>query len=296
MDSLRPQIVQHLGTLSEPISARDLAVAIATAADAAEIRNDLRDLVLQHRVKRHHNSDGILRYSLIDKESREDSVDPTRAASEQPVTSALPSQTKAVSVGALQAKMLSLLSVTPISPNDLAVRGSFTSKQTSNLLQLLQGKGLAIRHGNLSHSTWSLVDPMPPISVDTSKAESPRAARRDAEHMAKLERQRVEPAPLEALPSETVGAPHSDARSSGHEPLMETVARSSPSVIAPHGEFRPSKMMMEDIARCSNLTAAWMAEGLLVGAPHEVLLHLATAHQGLEAAQTLLTLEGSRHG
>lgn len=128
------------------------------------------------------------------------------------------------------------------------------------------------------------------------KAKSMPAAGRETDRGAPLESPRAEQVRPDAIPSKPAAGAQPDVRVNRRELPVETTAGSSLVVLAPHGKFHPSRLMVEDIARCSNLTAAWMAEGLLLGAPREVLLHLATAHQGLEAVQTLLAREDGSHG
>lgn len=159
MDTLRPQILSHLASVSEPVTANHLATSIATAADAAEVRNYLRLLVQQGKVQRHHTSDGILRYSLTGAESRP-AFAPAPAPASKPAPVSVPAAAKKSTTSApltrLQTQMLAMLSVTPQSAGELIKRGPFTKKQVSNLLQHLQGKGLVVKHGGFGNSAWSL--------------------------------------------------------------------------------------------------------------------------------------------
>jgi hypothetical protein len=164
MDTLRPQILSHLDSASEPVTAHHIATAIATAADAAEVRNYLRILVQQGKVQRHHSSDGILRYSLAGTALHPSPApSPTSVApapAPGPVPAPAPKTEHATSMlpTRLQTQMLGMLSATPQSAGELIRRGPFTKKQVSNLLQHLQSKGLVVKHGGMGNCTWSLAD------------------------------------------------------------------------------------------------------------------------------------------
>jgi hypothetical protein len=170
-------VLNHLESCNEPIDAPALARACDCADDMGALNRFLHGAVLQRRVKRHHNSDGILRYSLVSRHAQPPLG--STSASQPTLERTAPSTPGAVKVGALQAKMLNALSDTPMSAPDLAVRGGFTSKQASNLLQLLRSKGLAEKHMAAGQSTWSRVQGAPHPAVSASK-EPPATASKKA--------------------------------------------------------------------------------------------------------------------
>lgn len=169
-------VLKHLETCSEPIDAPALAHACDCADDMGALNRFLRGAVLQNKVKRHHNSDGILRYSLISRQTQP--LQDSSLASQPTVDPQDRSTPAEVKVGALQAKMLGVLSANPMSATDLATRGGFTGKQASNLLQLLQSKGLAQRHVTAGQSAWSRAEGVPTPAISASKERKTTASKR----------------------------------------------------------------------------------------------------------------------
>lgn len=146
--------IRHCLTFkSEPVSAREIAEEIATAADTWEVRNALTGMVHAGKVQRHHNADGILRYSLIDAQRTRD------AAPESDQQAPVESQQRAHpwKRGApLQEKLLEIIGERELTLAELnrAAQGELTEGQVRNLLYVLKVHGLVQRVGKQGDARW----------------------------------------------------------------------------------------------------------------------------------------------
>lgn len=142
-------VLDYLGTLSEPVDVRTMASAMNIGPEEiSDLNGALSILVRMQRVKRHHNQDGILRYSRLPdrSEGKQKKADPDPVP--RPVLPPQRSTPRPVAAsvlkGSLQEKMFLLLSDTPTYIDVLAARAGFSGRQAPNILQLLKGKSLAV--------------------------------------------------------------------------------------------------------------------------------------------------------
>jgi transposase len=140
-----------------PVTARQIAEEIATAADTWEVRNALTTMVHAGKVKRHHNPDGILTYSLAEDEAgrlgdveQDEEVQPESKGKGGPRKKAAP----------LQDKLLEILGDGEMTAAELteASRGLLSSSQVGNLLYILRVGGRVVKVGTYRNARWRRAD------------------------------------------------------------------------------------------------------------------------------------------
>lgn len=153
MKGMAADIRHCLKFQNEPISAREIAEEIATAADTWEVRNALTGMVHAGKVQRHHNADGILRYSLIDAQPARDAMpEQDQGAQAEVAGRAYPWKRGAP----LQEKLLEIIGERELTLAELnqAAQGELTEGQVRNLLYVLKVHGLVQRVGKQREARW----------------------------------------------------------------------------------------------------------------------------------------------
>lgn len=168
--NVQASIMHHLRGLDEPCTVQDIAHAIGMlepgdgVPDA--VRSQLTIMVRNQQVKRHHNSDGVLRYSLLAAEVR-----PTPAPAAPPTTAPVRVQPPhhryqtGVADRVLAAFERSGVPV-PRSALEDRIYPPLTKTQVLTALIALRKKGLVERVGTTAAARWVKLDgPAPPATV-----------------------------------------------------------------------------------------------------------------------------------
>lgn len=136
--SLGMQIRAHLNLQSAPVTAREIAVNVASVDDLVEVQNLLRMGVMNGKVIRHHCPDGLLRYSAADKD-----LAPAPAATPESAPASVEPEARRPHQGGKgkppqkRPMLLELLGNRRMTASQLkaASAGLFSMKQVQNLLQ-----------------------------------------------------------------------------------------------------------------------------------------------------------------
>jgi len=165
--------IRHCLTFQNaPVTARQIAEEIATAADTWEVRNALTGMVQAGKVHRHHNPDGILTYSLID-------AAPARGAepNQEHEVPTKPCETRAPSkrTSPLQDKLLEILGERELTLAELiqAAQGQLTAGQVGNLLYALKVHGRVQKVGKQRNAHWRRASSTAPAAPEVDVASPP---------------------------------------------------------------------------------------------------------------------------
>jgi hypothetical protein len=214
---LQAQIVNHLRRISEPCNVVELAHAlrILEPGDVVpeRLRSTLTGLVRHQQIKRIHNGDGVLRYSLVGglvpAPARIAPVPPPQLLPKaappmlEPVAAPRPPHRyeKGVSARVLAAFVPG---EGPIRRTTLESRITppLTITQVVMALQALRIKGKVVRRGTTSTAMWSLADDVAataPAPAAASTAPAPVSEKLGAAHHALLQARLAIDAALQAL-------------------------------------------------------------------------------------------------
>jgi hypothetical protein len=159
MDTLNHDIDVFLRRQKTPVSARDIAEAVATPADAAEIRSLLGIGVKRGKYHRHHSPEG-LRYSFNREPQPE--REPARHIVRRPEDKA---SRRSRRPAIKRDRILEVLGDRRMSARQIhdALDGAFTIKQVSNLLTQASIAGLAM----CADGYWKKATARAPVTATT---------------------------------------------------------------------------------------------------------------------------------
>lgn len=166
-------VLRHLRTVVEPIDMRELSTAMSCAEYPEQLRNVVTMLVRTRQVTRHHNGDGILRYSIAGAVSASQ-----EASARQKVDAAQPAPTMALANAAhsepsKEMQLYAHIGNELLTSPELVERTGLPMSTVANLLQRLKAKGLVRKHGGYRNAKWTRVVPS---TAPTSEAAPDRAS------------------------------------------------------------------------------------------------------------------------
>lgn len=164
MDSLRKDILLYLRCAKEPTTAQIIARTVATAADLNLVYAHLGHLVRAGAVARHHHPDGMLRYAIATAADRADEVPFAPPVPRSAVKRHRPAPLADIVLAAMGDEAMSMADVAA------ACKDQLTTKQVSNLLQLLKQRGQVTKTYGYKNAKWIRAEQL--ATVDQPK---PRA-------------------------------------------------------------------------------------------------------------------------
>lgn len=165
-------VLRHLRTVAGPIDMRELSTAMNCAEYPEQLRNVVTMLVRTRQVTRHHNGDGILRYSIAGAASASLEASTCRKVDTAPTASTMAHANAAHSEPSKEMQLYAHIGNELLTSPELVERTGLPMSAVANLLQRLKAKGLVRKHGGYRNAKWTRVAP---IEAPTSAAAPDRA-------------------------------------------------------------------------------------------------------------------------
>jgi len=173
--NLQASIITHLRRIDEPCTVQDIAHAIGMLEPGEgvpdAVRSNLTAMVRNLQVKRHHNGDGVLRYSLGLGFPAAEAASLSKPAVKEPEPSAPPhaQPTRHRYQTGVSERVLAAFehSGVPLARSTLERRiyPPLTATQVLSALVALRKKGLVQRVGTTAAARWVRVDALNPAAA-----------------------------------------------------------------------------------------------------------------------------------